>query len=216
MIKTKQKQRNMRLFIDATIELILEEGYDNVSIRKIGDKALFNSATIYNYFKNIDHLKSIAAVGLIENYILELEPIVDESKSSLDLLRNVWRVFLSNVYKDPKTFQILFARKKGKYTNSNMNEYYELYPEKLDIMPEVLNGMLLASDLKSRSMYLLSPCAKDKFFKEVDLIDIDNQLQYVFYGLLNDLMIEKELSYDEYMRRADSYTENIINSYLLR
>ncbi len=216
MIKEKQKQRNMRLFIDATIELILESDYDNVSIRKIGDKALFNSATIYNYFKNIDHLKSIAAVGLIENYILELETVVKDSDNSFELLKNVWMVFLSNVYSDPKTYQILFARKKGKYTNSNMKEYYELYPEKLEIMPDVLGGMLLAEDLKSRSMYLLSPCAKDGFFKEEDLPDIDNQLQYIFYGLLNDLLLEKDLPKEEYMRRAKLYTKNIFNTYLVK
>lgn len=206
----------MRLFIDATIELILESDYDNVSIRKIGDKALFNSATIYNYFKNIDHLKSIAAVGLIESYILELEPAVLGSSNSLELLRNVWNVFLSNVYKDPKTYQILFARKKGKYTNLNMQEYYGLYPEKLEIMPEVLRGMLLAEDLKSRSMYLLSPCADEKFFKTEDLSDIDNQLQYVFYGLLNDILLDRTISYEDYMEMAKKYTNNIINMYLIK
>jgi AcrR family transcriptional regulator len=213
MIKEKQKQRNMRLFIDATIELIHSEGYDNVSIRKIGDKALFNSATIYNYFKNIDHLKSIAAVGLIEKYVLELDDTIKMSKDSLELLRNVWITFLRNVYYDPKTYQILFARKNGKYTNSNMKEYYTLYPEKLNIMPAGLNDMLLGESIKARNMFLLDRCAEDGFFLKGDLEMINTQLQYIFHGLLNDLLNNDEIVYDDYMKMAQIFINNIISIY---
>lgn len=216
MIKEKQKIRNMRLFIDATISLINEEGYDNVSIRKVGDRALFNSATIYNYFNNIDHLKSIAAVGMIEDYINELKDVDKISNNSYQLLLNVWKVFLSNVYRYPKTFHVLFARKKGKYTSTNMKTYYDVYPDKIVKMPKVLNEMLLSDDLKSRSMHLLNLCKDDGYFKEVDLDDIDNQLIYVFHGLLNDVIASNINDYDSFMSMGIRYINNILNTYKLK
>lgn len=43
-------------FIEATAAIIEEEGYDHITIRKIADKAGYNSATIYNYFSELSHL----------------------------------------------------------------------------------------------------------------------------------------------------------------
>ena len=45
-----------KYFVDATAEIIEEEGLENVTIRKVADKAGYNSATIYNYFSEISHL----------------------------------------------------------------------------------------------------------------------------------------------------------------
>ena len=46
----------MMYFIEATQELILKEGLENLSIKKIAEKAGYNSATIYNYFENLEVL----------------------------------------------------------------------------------------------------------------------------------------------------------------
>lgn len=40
-----------KYFVDATAEIIEEEGVENVTIRKVADRAGYNSATIYNYFQ---------------------------------------------------------------------------------------------------------------------------------------------------------------------
>ncbi len=46
----------MTYFIDATNEIIENEGIESVTIRKVANLAGYNSATIYNYFENLDHL----------------------------------------------------------------------------------------------------------------------------------------------------------------
>ena len=47
-----KKKRVMMYFIEAIQELILNEGIENLSIKKIADKAGYNTATIYNYFED--------------------------------------------------------------------------------------------------------------------------------------------------------------------
>ena len=42
-----KKRRVMMYFIEATQDLILNEGIENLSIKKIADKAGYNTATIY-------------------------------------------------------------------------------------------------------------------------------------------------------------------------
>lgn len=51
-----KKKRVMMYFIEATQELILKEGLENLFIKKIAEKAGYNSATIYNYFENLEVL----------------------------------------------------------------------------------------------------------------------------------------------------------------
>ena len=51
-----KKKRVMMYFIEATQELILDEGLEKLSIKKIAEKAGYNSATIYNYFENLEVL----------------------------------------------------------------------------------------------------------------------------------------------------------------
>ena len=53
-----KKRRVMMYFIEATQDLILNEGIENLSIKKIADKAGYNTATIYNYiFQRIKYEK---------------------------------------------------------------------------------------------------------------------------------------------------------------
>ena len=50
------QRQNMRIFIEATKSLMDSVGEEGLSIRKIAAKAGYNSATIYNYFQDLDEL----------------------------------------------------------------------------------------------------------------------------------------------------------------
>lgn len=46
----------MGYFIDAANQIIENEGIESVTIRKVADIAGYNSATLYNYFNDLNHL----------------------------------------------------------------------------------------------------------------------------------------------------------------
>jgi AcrR family transcriptional regulator len=52
--KEIQKRRMMGYFLEATKTVIDTEGIFAVTIRKIASMAGFNSATVYNYFENLN------------------------------------------------------------------------------------------------------------------------------------------------------------------
>ena len=60
--KLIQRRRIMKYYIEATYKIMEEEGIDMVTIRKISDIAGYNSATLYNYFENLDHLIAFASL----------------------------------------------------------------------------------------------------------------------------------------------------------
>lgn len=53
----------MRIFIEATKSLMDSVGEEGLSIRKIAAKAGYNSATIYNYFQDLDELMLFGSVS---------------------------------------------------------------------------------------------------------------------------------------------------------
>ncbi|MES1159705.1 MAG: TetR/AcrR family transcriptional regulator, partial [Bacteroidota bacterium] len=54
--KEKQKLEIRKLILDASMKLFVEEGFDNVSIRRIADLIEYSPTTIYLYFKDKDEI----------------------------------------------------------------------------------------------------------------------------------------------------------------
>jgi AcrR family transcriptional regulator len=54
--KEKQKLEIRKLILDASIKLFIEEGFGNVTIRKIADLIEYSPTTVYLYFKDKDEI----------------------------------------------------------------------------------------------------------------------------------------------------------------
>lgn len=54
--KEREKAEMRRRIVDAAVQMIVEEGYEKVSIRNIADKIEYSPATIYLYYKDKDEL----------------------------------------------------------------------------------------------------------------------------------------------------------------
>ncbi len=50
--KDREKQEMIDLILDQAMKLIIAEGYDNITMRKIADKIEYSPTTIYLYFKD--------------------------------------------------------------------------------------------------------------------------------------------------------------------
>lgn len=53
---TIRQKRTMIFFIEATKHILQEDGYDHLTIREIAQRAGYNAATLYHYFRDLDEL----------------------------------------------------------------------------------------------------------------------------------------------------------------
>ncbi|MGL1891750.1 MAG: TetR/AcrR family transcriptional regulator [Spirochaetaceae bacterium] len=65
-MKSIQRARVKNYFIEAAIDIIKEDGLEKLTTKKIGDKAGYSYATIYNYFENYNELICICMIKLAE------------------------------------------------------------------------------------------------------------------------------------------------------
>jgi AcrR family transcriptional regulator len=111
--KELQSQRMKRYFIDAAKEILAEDGVKKLSVRKVGDRAGYSYATIYNYFRDLNELLTYCLADMLED---AYRALIAERQEGLDpraqLIRYGERYF-SYFSENPVLFQLLFIEDLG-------------------------------------------------------------------------------------------------------
>ncbi|KYH33988.1 HTH-type transcriptional regulator BetI [Clostridium tepidiprofundi DSM 19306] len=213
--KLMQKRRIMGYFIEATNKIIEEEGIDAVTIRKVADMAGYNSATLYNYFKNLNHLIFFASMKYLKDYALDLYDYTKDSKNSLENYVNIWKCFSYHSYLKPEIYNLIFF---GEFTSSAVNdsikEYYSIFPEELGKESKQYLPMLLEDNIYLRDYQVLKICAKEGFFKEEDLTEINEMNILIYQGMLCR-MLNKNKAYtvEDAVERTLKYVNRTLSAY---
>ena len=161
---TTKRKRIMVNFIEATRELIQTEGVDGLSIRKIANEAGYNSATLYNYFRDLEHLTLFGSVCYLRDYVISLSNSFTPEMTSLERFRTIYRCFNSFAFRYPDIFHNLFF---GRYSDLLgdvlQTYYYELFPEELSGLSENLRRMLVSGNMQERDRVTMEEMVQDGF-----------------------------------------------------
>ncbi|WP_051188665.1 TetR/AcrR family transcriptional regulator [Proteocatella sphenisci] len=182
--KLLQKRRTVRYFIDAVKQIQEKEGLDAVNIRKIGDIAGYNSATIYNYFDSIEHLIFFASMEYFREYIKELPGALKDEKDSLERYIIIWNCFLKHAFRYPKNYYAIFLAKEGERTRDYIDDYYKLYPMDKSGMSQDIKDMMSEKDLFSRGNIAAKECIKQGYFSEIEGYVMNDIITYIFESFI--------------------------------
>ena len=108
--KLIKKNRMLRYFIDAASEIIENEGVEAITVRKVADLAGYNSATLYNYFENLDHLISMASLKFMRAYTDDLPNYLKDCPNTICRVLKVWECFCYHSYSAPKIYSYIFGK----------------------------------------------------------------------------------------------------------
>lgn len=188
-----KKSRMMRYFIDATNCIIKEEGLGGLSIRSVADRAGYSSATLYNYFENLSHLIFLASLDKLKRYNKAAAKIASSCSNSLEIYAKVCECFCLYCYESPEIFNILFFEHNQDKFDAYIAEYYSLFPDELDGLPEHLRNLLHSSSLHSRSLRLLQACIDDGYISGSEIQSF-NDICLRFNKTILDDVISKSLT----------------------
>lgn len=183
--KYSEEERNQIVahFLRCTREIIEQEGIKAVSIRKVGEKAGFNSATLYLYFTDLDELITLACIGYLENYCRTLAADLAQIKGAYEVYLHTWKVFCRHAFANPRAFYHIFYSKHSKPLEETLHRYYDIYPSQLYNTEGVVREMLLEGALGARNIKLLRELAREKDVAEKDL-ELINDLTVCYFGSL--------------------------------
>lgn len=186
--KKRIRMRMMSSFIRAADEIMKEEGFDKITIRNVAQGAGCNSATLYNYFEDLDHLLFYMSMSYLAEYNQSLGKIMTQYKDPLERYLEIWSVFIDHSFSKPKIFyQIFFSPKYRNDLYVTMRSYYEIFPEELPKGQLVLENMYKAKNIFVRNRVILEDLVEAGYISSQNINRINNGTIYAYQAVLNDL-----------------------------
>lgn len=118
--KEKQKLEVRKLILDASMKLFVEEGFDNVSIRRIADLIEYSPTTVYLYFKDKDEIFfNLHEVGFSK--LQEMNKELDTIDNPLLRLRKMGEIYLRFGMDNPEYYDLMFIQRAPMKKLKEMN-----------------------------------------------------------------------------------------------
>lgn len=212
--KRMQKIRMMSYFIEATQKIIEEQGFENVTIRKVSDIAGYNSATIYNYFENLEHLVFFASMKYLREYSRNLSSYTKGARNSLEKYLNIWSAFCKYSFERPQVFYTIFFDKFSSSLPDIVEQYYEIFSEELGEHKDSTLLMLQKKNIYARNKAILEDCVSEGYIRADD-IDAINEMSMLIYQSLLSRVVDGQVSYspDEASKKTLEYLKRVLISY---
>lgn len=208
----------LRYFASSAIEILDTEGLEALTIRKIADKAGYNSATLYHYFTNLNHLVFFASIHYLKDYALDLSIYLPGIKDSIKAYLKVWECFCRRSFEQPAIYEMLFFQDfNGIDLNDAIKNYYEVFPNEITKDIQEYSPMLTESNIYRREFIALSKVLKSKNIKlsKKDLQSITEMNVLIYRGMLSEskAQIHLKISIDDAVNHTVEYMQRSLSAY---
>ncbi len=147
--KERHRTDLKRRILEAAEELFLQDGYQNVSMRKIAEKIEYSPTTLYRFFRDkadiMDRLIGEGYRGVYQRYE---EILAHRPGSPLETLNLIISEYVAFALAHPNHYQLWFATSELRMDNGELRmrhggRSYHVYHVWLDLIEECKAGGLL-------------------------------------------------------------------------
>ena len=189
--KDKQSIKNQRVrsyFIQAAKDIILNEGVENVSVRKVADRAGYAFTTIYNYFKDLNQLLQEVKKVMIQDVLIHTKGEASDKACNLDDIKKTNHTYSEYFMERPHIFRFFYS-----YRLNPLEANPPELPDFEKLYHETYRGFVMSGAIK-----------------ESEVPVIAKTIIYAIHGLLalyfSDNGMTKDIVYDE----LDKITEYLL------
>ncbi|WP_257350368.1 TetR/AcrR family transcriptional regulator [Pseudalkalibacillus decolorationis] len=183
-----KKERMWGYFIDATVDVIEKEGIDQVTIRKVSDKAGFTSSTVYNYFQEFSHLIFFAAMRFTKDYIEELPIYINQGTNTIEKWLYIWECFCKHSFEKPEIYSTIFISNLGSVPEDLLENYYKTYQDDLIGLPEPIRIIVLEHTFSKRSALYLQEAVDEGLIEQRDVEFISDTTMLIWKGMMSTVL----------------------------
>ena len=120
-------KRVKEVFVNTTKQMIIDNGIDNISTRKIADNAGYAFATLYNHFKDLDELLMLTRDSIIDDvasYLLSNTI----NQTGENIIKHTFKSYIDYCINYPNAFKFffLYTQKEKKKDFSDINSFHKL------------------------------------------------------------------------------------------
>lgn len=191
-----EKEAIRKKILDAASEIVVEEGYDKLSIRKIANKIEYSPGIIYHYFKDKGEIIAFIVEEEYGRILKTLSDIPLNEENPEKTIEQTFRAYIELMLETPEKFRTIL-----------MNDI-EAVQEKVNIL-----GRGISKERKSlQGLCSMIECGIEKGrFREMD-VELTAQIIWTStHGLISRLIIERNIPKDQKERLINHHFEILIN-----
>ncbi len=186
--KERGKEELKRKILDAATEIIVKEGYENLSIRKIAQTIEYSPGNIYHYFKNkaeiISFIVDEGYKKILQSQSRMKIDLINPEKSLVESLKD----YINLQMDQPNSFRAIL-----------LNDI-EGTGEKIGVLEEGISKKRKTFEVM---IQVLDLCVQKGIFRPVPLELTAQIIWCATHGLITRLILEKNI--------PDGQKENLIN-----
>ncbi|MGY0693764.1 TetR/AcrR family transcriptional regulator [Virgibacillus sp. FSP13] len=186
--KEIQTARMWRYFLDAASELIQEKGLHQITIREIADRAGYTSSTVYNYFRDLSHLKFFAVMRYTNNYFQDLPAYMEKGNNTVEKWLYAWECFCKHSFQLPEIYSLLYIENLGNIPEELMKNYYRVYANELINLSEEVQSIISQHNIATRSSLYIQNAKEQGFMNDADIEYIADTTMLIWTGMLTNLL----------------------------
>ena len=187
-----KKRRVMMYFIEATQELILNEGIENLSIKKIADTAGYNTATIYNYFEDLEELILYSSIDYLKIYLKDLRNEIKSDMKAIEMYKTIYKVFVYHSFEKPEIFHTLFFGKYSYKLEKIIKKYYEIFPDDITGQTDITKSVLVEGNIHNRDLPVIKQMIKEGSILEEEAPYIMEAIVRIHQSYLENILQQRE------------------------
>jgi AcrR family transcriptional regulator len=106
--RAREKEALRQSILDAASELVVEQGHQNLSIRKIAEKIEYAPSTIYLYFEDKYEILASICIDVFEQLSERLEELRRTERGPLQVLKRGLRCYVDFGLANPSHYMVTF------------------------------------------------------------------------------------------------------------
>lgn len=193
--RARQKGLLRQEILDAARDILVREGYDGLSMRKVAERIDYSPTAIYLHFKDRDDLVFCVCEQLMAGLVRELQEVSDRHKDPLVALRKGLRRYVDFGRQHPQHYQATFGISHG-----NDPDHDARYQE-----PGTM-GMQAFGFLPR----LVAECVKQKKLKKVDVHRTSCALWAGIHGITSLLIVMPNFQWQDADRVVDQLIDMMV------
>src|SRR5918912_2842330 len=104
--REREREALRQIIMDAARELFVEEGFENVSMRRIAEKIEYSPTTIYLYFEDKAALLFAICEETFAKLARKLETIIKQAEDPVEALKKGCRAYIEFGLKYPNHYRV--------------------------------------------------------------------------------------------------------------
>ena len=145
-----RKQRSKQYFLDAAREIIITEGAENVTVRRVADLAGYSYPSLYHYFSDLSELMWEVRGVMIQELAGALPKRMQNIGNGVEGLKEVFKIYISYYFENPNVFKFFnyySFKKPDSNTGVNTNE-----PDFHALWNDSFKGLVTEGKLKEQEI----------------------------------------------------------------